>query len=403
MPQARLSITESLWIRGEKIATSQRNAISETAALQARGAKIFLLKSARDQEGLNRLKRLLWESDVHAILSWLHPNELHAIFPILKERGNYSLLTDDWFIHPYDIMRGAEYILFRKYHGIAVRLGQAQFVSGAKPPLWFNPRPETTKYSATCALLRPAALTAAPFINAWNAWRRRDEVIDPGKLLYFPFAIEPTNVPLGSEKPLYDFANTGGTSGAWFMRDAYAPFQYSFANLYQDRRQLTDAIAQFENNPFKFYDCRREKNKFLPYAQYILKNQQSRYLIASGGLHDCTVPKYMEYACVGTPMIGRSLPFDYPWLDDCLFPVDMMSATPETIKPLLVQALDVYPKLRQNCLNWRDRLLKLYDLQTLLDVLQEQADGKPIRPGYLKVDAKEKFRIDTQPSPPAEL
>jgi hypothetical protein len=44
--------------------------------------------------------------------------------------------------------------------------------------------------------------------------------------------------------------------------------------------------------------------------------------------------------------------------------------------------------MRQNCLNWRDRLLKLYDLQNLLDMVQEQADGKPIRPGYLKREAK---------------
>jgi len=107
-------------------------------------------------------------------------------------------------------------------------------------------------------------------------------------------------------------------------------------------------------------------------------------LIASGGLHDAAVPKYTEYACVGTPMIGRGLPCEYPWLDDCLFPVDMMHLTRESLKPLLNQALDRYPSLRQNCLNWRDRLLKLYDLQNLLDMVQEQADGKPIRQGYLK-------------------
>lgn len=143
--------------------------------------------------------------------------------------------------------------------------------------------------------------------------------------------------------------------------------------------------------PTSFYDCRREPRR-LNYKEYVLKNHQSRYLIASGGLHDATVPKYMEYACVGTPMIGLGLPYEYPWLDDCLFPVDMLNVTPENLKPLLQQALDCYPKMRQNCLNWRERLLKMYDLHTLLDMVQEQADGKPVRPGYLKPQATAKSR-----------
>jgi len=387
MTQTRFSINDSLWVRGAAISQTQRNAISETQALLARGARIFLLKSAEDKDGLQQLKRQLWQSDTHVILSWLNPDELNALRPLLQDRKNFSLLTDDWWIYPWWFMREAEYVLFRKYHGIAVRLGQAAFLSGAKPPLLLDPRPQISKYSISGALLRPLALAASPFVDLWKWWQRHNEQIHPEKLLYFPFAIEPTNVPLSNEKLQYDFANTGGACGIWLMRDPYAPFHYSFANLYHDRKLLTDAIAGFEGNPFKFYDCRREK-KLLPYAEYRLKNQQSRFLIASGGLQDATVPKYMEYACVGTPMIGRSLPFDYPWLDDCLFPADMMHLTPEQIKPLLHQALDCYPTLRQNCLNWRERLLKLYDLHTLLDLLQAQADGKKIPPDYLKQQNK---------------
>jgi hypothetical protein len=37
-------------------------------------------------------------------------------------------------------------------------------------------------------------------------------------------------------------------------------------------------------------------------------------------------------------------------------------------------------------------LLKQYDFNTLLDMLQEQADGKPVRPGYLRVDLKENLK-----------
>jgi hypothetical protein len=45
------------------------------------------------------------------------------------------------------------------------------------------------------------------------------------------------------------------------------------------------------------------------------------------------------------------------------------------------------PRLRENCLNLRDQLFKLYNPHRILDLLQEQADGKPIPPGYLKPEA----------------
>jgi hypothetical protein len=362
---------------------TQRNAISETAALRARGANLFMLKGATDTEGLAKLKQLLWKSDVHIILSWLLPAELNALVPILKERRNYSILTDDWYTHPYWFLRHAEYVLFRKYNGIAVRLGQAAFVPGAQPPLLLDPRPQVSKFSIVASILRPALVGISPFADLWNRWRRRGDEISAKKLLYFPFAIEPSNVPLSTKEPQYDFANTGGACGIFLMRDPYAPFRYSFANLYEDRRRLVDSIAHFENNPFTFFDCRREKG-LIPYDQYILKNQQSRFLVATGGLHEATVPKYMEYACVGTPMIGRALPYEYPWLSECLFPVDIMNLDAQRLKPLLHEALERYPVLRENCLNLRDRLLDLYSIHRLLDMVQAQADGTPIPEVYLR-------------------
>jgi hypothetical protein len=77
-----------------------------------------------------------------------------------------------------------------------------------------------------------------------------------------------------------------------------------------------------------------------------------------------------------------------PWLDDCLFPLDIMRLTPAGLKPLLHEALERHAVLRDNCLNWRERLLKLHDPNTLLDMLQSQMDGQPVPPGYLKVDLK---------------
>jgi hypothetical protein len=40
-------------------------------------------------------------------------------------------------------------------------------------------------------------------------------------------------------------------------------------------------------------------------------------------------------------------------------------------------------------LNWRDKLLKLYDIHTLLDLVQAQSEGKPIPQEYLKVDVRQ--------------
>jgi hypothetical protein len=389
MSSTRILFDESLWVRGEAIDRTQRNSRSEAEALRARGAKIFPLRGRNDAEGLKRLQQMLFKNDVHVILARLMPREMASLHPILRLRKNFSIVVDDWWSIPHWFMREAEYIIFRNYNGIAVRTGQAALVDGPQPPWLLNPCPQISRFSVIGAALRPAALVSSPLVDAWSWWRRRGEPVNPGRYLYFPFPVNEADVPLQEEKIEYDFANTGGACGIWLMRDPFVSFRHTFANLYYDRQRLTDFIAKFEGNPFKFYDCRRE-NGLLPYDEYARKNRQSRYLITTGGLQNTSVPKYLEYACAGTPMIGRGLPFEYPWLEDCLFPVDIMRLSPEQTKPLLLQALERYPALRQNCLNWRDRLLKLYDLHTLLDMIQAQADGKPVPPGYLKPAALQK-------------
>jgi len=387
MPSRPISLTQSLWVRGAAIDRTQRNSRSEADCLRARGAQIFPLNGSRDAEGLERLRQLLFKNDVHVILARLTPKEVASTYPVLRERKNFSIVVDDWWSIPHWFMREADYIMFRNYNGLAVRMGAAALVDGAQPPWLLNPLAQVSQFSLIGAALRPAALLLSPLVNLANAIRKSGEPIRPARYLYFPFPINEADVPLADEKIEYDFANTGGVCGIWLMRDPFAPFHHTFANLYHDRLKLTDTIARFAGDPFSFYDCRVEK-RLLPYAEYAKKNRQSRYLITTGGLQNTSVPKYLEYACAGTPMIGRGLPFEYPWLDDCLFPVDIMNLTPAQTKPLLHQALEKYPQMRQNCLNWRDRLLKLYDLNVILDVTQEQADGKPIRPGYLKADLK---------------
>ena len=279
-----------------------------------------MFKGGKNPEELKALRQLLWKRDDHVILSsWLKPYELAEIYPLLCDRKNFSIVADDWWQIPYWFMREANYVFFRKYHGLAVRLGHLPFVNGARPPLLLNPFPyQISKYSLLCGLLRPVALAVSPILEARNWWRRHSESFPPDRYIYLPFGVDAADVPLLNEKIKYDFGNTSGTFGLWLMRDPYAPAYYSFANLYHDRRRLVDAIATFENDPFTFYDCRREKNYLVPWNLYLEKTQQSRYVVVSGGLHDAALPKFLEYACMGVPMIGRAAPLSIPgWRTFC--------------------------------------------------------------------------------------
>jgi hypothetical protein len=122
----------------------------------------------------------------------------------------------------------------------------------------------------------------------------------------------------------------------------------------------------------------------MPWEELTRIIRQSRFMVCTGGMHRNSITKFLEYPCLGVPMIGTALPYEHPWLDQCMVTVDAMTITPESLKPRLVEAMDTYPKLRQNCLALRDTLLKQYHPEVLLDMLQEQIEGKPIRPGYLK-------------------
>jgi len=345
-----------------------------------------MLKDCRDQEGLQRLQGLLRQSDVHVILARLLPNELAALQPLLRERKNFSVVVDDWWCMPHWFLREAEYIIFRNYNGIAVRTGRTSLVEGPQPPFFGTPFPRVSRYGVIAALLRPAAPVLAPLVDAVNGRTRRAESVNPKRYLYFPFPVNGADVPLKEEKLEFDFANTGSTNGIWLIRDPFVSFKYTFANLYYDRMRLKQSIARFKDNPFKVYDWEWE-NRWTTWDEYVQTNRRTRFAMAGGGLHQTSVPKFLEYACLGTPMIGRRLPFEYPWMDDCLFDVDMLRLSPEQLKPWLFQALDRYPVMRENCLKWRDRLLKLYDLNALVDMLQGQIDGQPIPPGYLRPEA----------------
>ena len=382
----RLSLNKALWICGGRRTQEILYPRIETAALRERGAKVFLLNGSRDTKGLDELRRLLWQSDVHVVLMWLRPSDMKSLYPVLQERKNFSLVLDDWWICPHWFMREAEYIIFRMYNGIAVRRGISPFVTTAPP--WFGNPDHTlsSSYGKTAALLRLPALAAWPFVDAYKWLQRRGEIVRPERLLYLPLSVTPESLPLKGEKVEHDFALTGASVAVWLMRDPYASYKYTFANLYCDRQRLMNLIAPFDGNPFRVYDWRRQPGGQPPrsWEDYTRFSRQSRYAISSGGLHNAGLPKHLEYACLGVPMIGPKTLFEFPWLDDCLFEVDPMRVNPRQIKPLLDEALERYPVLRNNCLKWRDQLFKLYDIHRLLDMLQAQLDGQPIPPEYLR-------------------
>ena len=381
---SRLDIRKSLWICGAKDVNFQRHAARNVKVLQTGGTEVLLFNGGNDRSELENLRQILFKRDIHVILFSLKPYELKKLLPLLHERKNFSIVADDWWQMPYWFMRHADFIFFRKYHGIAVRLGLLNFISGTQPPVLLNPYSlPASNYLKLCSVLRPIALLASPLLELRNAWRRRHENLNPDRFIYMPFGLDADDVPLLDEKIRYDFANTSGVVGIWNMRDAFAPAYFTYTNLYDDRRRLANAITDLENDPFTFYDCRREKNTFIPWNLYLQKTQQSRFVICSGGLHDAALPKYIEYACMGVPMIGRPAPFEHPWQKKVFFPIDVTTLTRQQLKSQLQEALDRYPVMRNECLNLRHELLKYYNYNTILDLAQAQVDGQPIPTNYI--------------------
>jgi hypothetical protein len=167
------------------------------------------------------------------------------------------------------------------------------------------------------------------------------------------------------------------------IRDPYASAKYNFVNLYSDRKRLFDLILDLENRPYKVFDRRRFRER-LSWETYCGSIRRSRFAISTGGIHQASVPKYIEYACFGTPMIGSTLPYEFPWLDKCLFPIDGLRVTAEELGEKLKEAFELQPQLRQNCLELRDLLLRMYDPVRIFEMAQDQIDGRPVPPGYLR-------------------
>jgi hypothetical protein len=376
---ARLKVEECLWVRSPNSEHPIFRPV--TKALEARGAQTYSLRM-KEAESLPKLKDILWKTDKHVVLHGLLPKELNSIKSILAERKKFSMALIDWWTSPWWYTRHAEYLFFNLYNGISIRTGQEVFAHGWRPPLLSKPELMIPFHLAGAAL-RPVALTAAPFRD-WIKKRQREyDNKDPKRLLYFPISINPEGLPpLQIDPPAYDFSNTGSTYGIWLMRDAYASARYDFANIYRDRERLIDVILSFEEKPYKVFDRRRAGR--LSWDEYCRVVRQSRYAISTGGVHEASIPKYLEYVCMGTPVLGRALPFEYPLLRNCIFDIDSLGLSPNEMKTKLDEALALQPKLKENCLAVREKITQLYDPQRILDLLQDQLDGKPIPAAYVR-------------------
>jgi hypothetical protein len=378
---SKIRLTDCLWVRSPSL-SEQVLFRPITRALEQKNCKLYSLRLKTDPGSLPKLKQLLWKTDDHVILHGLSPAELRALKPLLKERGNFSVLLVDWWQCPFWFTRNAEYVIFNLYGGIAARTRGARFCNDWKPPLFAWPE-RLVPYEFACAALRPAALLAQPLLDRHHERLRAADVIRPERLIYFPIPVSAEDLPFRDEKPEYDFCNTGASCGFWVIRDPYASAKYNFVNLYSDRKRLFDLILDLENRPYKVFDRRRFRER-LSWETYCGSIRRSRFAISTGGIHQASVPKYIEYACFGTPMIGSTLPYEFPWLDKCLFPIDGLRVTAEELAEKLKEAFELQPQLRQNCLELRDLLLRMYDPVRIFEMAQDQMDGRPVPPGYLR-------------------
>jgi len=376
---SKIRLADCLWVRSPNSEHALFHPITD--ALEERHCRTFSLQLKTDPESLAKLKQRVWKTDDHVILHGLLGYEFRQILPLFKERKNFSLLSIDWWNTPFWFTQNAEYALYNLYGGIAARTQGARFANDWQPPLLSYP--DWNPYGMACAALRPAAVLAQPLLNLRDRRRRATDVVRPERLIYFPIPISAKNLPFEEEAPDYDFCNAGSTGGFWVMRDPYAPAKYNFTNLYSDRKRLFNLITELEGRPYKIFDRRRFPGQ-LPWDTYCSSIRRSRFAVSTGGIHQASVPKYLEYACFGTPMIGATLPYEFPWLDRCLFPIDGLRVTREELPEKLKEAFELRPKLRQNCLELRATLLRMYDPVRVFDLAQDQIDGQPIPPGYLR-------------------
>jgi hypothetical protein len=382
--KSRLVVDQCIWIRGANDAQPILHPLK--AALSERGVPTLVLNGPGDTEGIERIRQVVWNTDTHVILDALMPGELARLRPVFNERKNFSISFLDWWLSPFWFTENAEYQFYRFYNGIAVRRGMCRFVEADRRAPLIDLPAQFGRFAMICVAARLPALAAAPWLELQRRRDKQLEKVPLERMFYFPNVITAAQVPLPPEAAEYDFSNVSSTDGYWLLRDPHTSAWLNFANLYCDRKRINDLVQECSRGVHRVFDLRRSPR--LNWDAYCRVIRQSRYTIATGGLHKAGLSKYLESACLGTPMIGEDLPFEFPWLSECLIPVDTLHVTAARLKEQLTEALARHGQMRENCLKARETILKLYDPHRVLDLLQAQADGQPLPPGYLKAEGR---------------
>ena len=129
---SKMRLSECFWLQGELARIQLFLPVSR--ALEARGVQPHILPAKSDHDGWRKLKELLWKTDRHVMLHGLRADELRHLYPLFKERRNFSVFLVDWWTSPFWFTRNAEYALFHLYGGIAARTKGARFATAGRRP-----------------------------------------------------------------------------------------------------------------------------------------------------------------------------------------------------------------------------------------------------------------------------
>jgi hypothetical protein len=392
-----VKLSECIWLRNAAADAAHRACNRERRALAELGITVETYQGVHDQDSIRRVRDLIWKTDRHIVLEHLSATELWSLYPALKDRQNFSIAEDDWWSNPFWFTSHAEYLIYFTYNAVAIRVGDVPFAR-FRETAWLQWPRKWNRFLLAMTGVRFASLALAPLLQLWKWQQRRSAPVNPDRVIYFPYAIFAEDLPFHEVKHEYDYSNVGQTNVPWLMRDPYAPAYFSGTNLYRDRHLLNEALLACDGPPFRMYDWQRE-GRWLNFEQYCDKVRQSRFTLATGGLHANAIPKFLEFACLGTPMVGPGLPYDHPWLDQCLFPMNPFKLGRNQVRPLLEQALALHPKLRENCLRLRETLLRRYSFESVLRLAQDQIEGRPIPATYVRGDFKAKLKASAGSAP----
>ncbi len=329
--------------------------------------EVAVLKERYRVYPFTELAKLI-RQNAHLIFCYLLPHQVKSLFKEVKDRRNFSMIIDDWWDQPFEITILADNLIFRKNHGVMVRRGLLPFMGPDEPPYFtWNPGGLYAKFASI------ARVYCSGFHYYGEGFQTvlRKQVAAKQRIFHLPYSSDfAADVPIRELVPKHEFLQTHAIVGIWPMRDPFATERYGFANLYYDRLKLANGVNQWQGS-FSICDNRRDPVR-IPYPEYMQRCQQSKFVIATGGLHQAAVPKFMEHIATATPIFGMDIPGEMPWLKDCTFRVNALRLNGGQIRKAMQDAIDDYPRLKQNCENHREKIIREYRFDQLITKLERQ-------------------------------